>query len=105
MFRNQLASLIEHERITTTLPKAKEVRRIAERLVTSGKTDSLAARRRVGRWVAKRSLVSKLFDDIGPRFKDRPGGYTRILKLGPRQGDGAEQAILEFVDFEYTPEG
>jgi len=100
MFRNQLASLIEHGRIRTTLAKAKELRPIAERLITRGREDTVHARRMVGRWVANRTLVKKLFDEIGPRFTDRPGGYLRILKMGPRPGDAAEMAILEFVDYE-----
>lgn len=100
LFRNQLASLVERERIITTLPKAKELRRIVERVVTRGRADTVASRRWVRTWLQDRSLVRKLFDDISPRFVDRPGGYTRIIKLGPRQGDGAELAVLEFVDFE-----
>jgi len=100
LFRNQLQSLVIHERIVTTLPKAKELRRIAERLVTRGKSDTVHARRIVGRWVSDRDLIKKLFTEISPRFADRPGGYTRIVKLGPRHGDGAEMAVLEFVDFE-----
>lgn len=98
MFRNQLASLVEHERIKTTLAKAKELRPIAEKVVTHGRTDTVASRRWVRRWLLDRSHVKKVFDEISPRFSDRPGGYTRILKLGSRQGDGAEMAILEFVD-------
>ena len=100
LFRNQLQSLVIHERIVTTLPKAKELRRIAERLVTRGKSDTVHARRIVGRWVSDRDLIKKLFTEISPRFADRPGGYTRIVKLGPRHGDGAEMAVLEFVDYE-----
>ena len=99
LFRNQLASLFEHERITTTLQKAKELRPIAEKMVTQGKRDTLHARRQVQRWVS-RHLVQKIFDDIAPRFADRPGGYTRILKLGPRKGDGAEMALIELVDYD-----
>ena len=98
MFRNQLASLIEHERIRTTLHKAKELRPLAEKMITQGKRDTLHARRQVRRWVDDRSLLKKLFDDIAPRFAERPGGYTRIVKLGPRLGDAAEMAILELVD-------
>lgn len=98
MFRNQLASLIEHERIRTTLPKARELRPLAEKMITQGKRDSLHARRLVRRWVDDRSLIKKLFDDIAPRFAERPGGYTRIIKLGPRLGDAAEMAILELVE-------
>lgn len=105
LFRNQLQSLVEKERIVTTLPKAKEVRRIAERVVTRGRTDSVHARRWVRQWVVDRSLVKKVFDEISPRFVDRPGGYTRIVKLGPRQGDGAEMAVLEFIDFGAAAEG
>jgi len=100
LFRNQLKSLIAHERIITTLPKAKELRPIAERVVTLGRRiDSVHARRLAARWIDDRDLVHRLFTEIGPRFTDRPGGYTRIVKLGPRRGDGAELAILEFVDF------
>ncbi len=100
MFRNQLASLVDHERITTTLAKAKELRPIAEKMVTHGKKDSIHARRQVRRWLADRSRVKKLFDEIAPRFSDRQGGYTRIVKLGPRKGDGAEMALLEWVERE-----
>lgn len=100
MFRNQVTSLLEHGRIKTTLAKAKELRPIAERLITRGRQDSVHARRMVGRWVRDRSVVRKLFEDVAPRFTDRPGGYTRILKLGPRKGDAAEMAYLELVDFE-----
>ncbi len=100
LFRNQLASLIEHERIRTTLAKARELRPVAEKVVTQGRRDTVHARRLVRQWVPKRELVSKLFNDIAPRFADRPGGYTRIVKLGPRKGDGAETAILEFVDYD-----
>jgi len=89
-----------HERIVTTLPKAKELRPIAEKLVTQGKRDTVHARRLVGRWIASRDVIKRVFDEIAPRFTSRPGGYLRIVKLGPRQGDGAEMAVLEFVDFE-----
>jgi large subunit ribosomal protein L17 len=100
LFRNQMASLIAHERIITTLAKAKAVRPLAERLVTQGKRNTVHARRMVGRYVADRELIKKLFDTIAPRFAERPGGYLRIVKLGPRYGDGGEQAVLEFVDYE-----
>ena len=103
LFRNQLESLVEHERITTTLQKAKELRPIAEKMVTKGKKDTLHARRQARRWL-NRHLVQKLFDDIAPRFAERQGGYTRILKLGPRKGDGAEMALIEFVDYELGQE-
>lgn len=98
MFRNQLASLIESERIVTTLPKAKELRPIAEKLITLAKNDSVHARRQAFRQVANDALIAKLFDTIGPRFSTRPGGYTRIMKLGARRGDAAEMAILELVE-------
>src|SRR5436305_4955015 len=100
MFRNQLASLIDKERIITTLPKAKELRPQVERLITLGKNDSVHARRQAARLIEDETIVSKLFDTVGPRFGDRPGGYTRIIKLGPRRGDAAEMAILEFVGYE-----
>lgn len=103
MFSNQLASLMTHERIETTLAKAKELRPLAERLITTAKTDELAARRRVFRWIPDRTTVNRVFDKLAPRFVDRPGGYTRILRLGSRRGDGAEVAILEFVDYQFKP--
>lgn len=100
MFRNQLASIIEHERIVTTLPKAKELRPIIEKLVTLSREDSVHNRRQAARQVLDAAMVQKLFTTVAPRFTDRPGGYTRIVKLGPRRGDGTEMAILEFVDYE-----
>jgi len=100
LFRNQLASLIDKERIITTLPKAKELRPQIEKLITLGRNDSVHARRQAGRIIADDSLVAKLFGTLGPRFAERPGGYTRIVKLGPRRGDAAEMAILELVGFE-----
>src|ERR1041384_7792512 len=100
MFRNQLASLIDKERIITTLPKAKELRPQVERLITLGRNDSVHARRQAARLIEDDAIVAKLFDTVGPRFGDRPGGYTRIIKLGPRRGDAAEMAILEFVGYE-----
>ncbi len=100
LFRNQLHSLVISERIVTTLPKAKELRPIAEKVITRGKQGTLHDRRWVLRWVLSRDLVKKVFDDIAPRFADRPGGYLRIVKLGPRQGDGAEMAVLELVERE-----
>jgi large subunit ribosomal protein L17 len=98
LFRNQLASLVREEQIRTTVEKAKELRPIAEKVVTQGKRDTLHARRLVNRWLRERDLVKKVFDEIAPRFRERPGGYLRIVRLGPRQGDGAEMALLEFVD-------
>ena len=99
MFRNQLASLIEHERIVTTLPKAKELRPLIEKLVTLAKIDNVHNRRNAARSIDE-AQVAKLFATIGPRFTERPGGYTRIIKIGPRRGDAAEMAILEFVGYE-----
>jgi large subunit ribosomal protein L17 len=103
LFRNQLASLIDKERIITTLPKAKELRPQIERLITLARTDSVHNRRQAVR-VVDESMVTKLFVTLGPRFADRPGGYTRIIKLGPRRGDAAEMAILEFVDYKLETE-
>ncbi|MBP1642490.1 MAG: ribosomal protein [Acidobacteria bacterium] len=100
MFRNQLASLFASERIVTTLSKAKELRPLAERMVTQGKRGTIHSRRLVGRWIQSRDVIKKLFDEIAPRFSTRAGGYLRIVKLGPRIGDGAEMAVLEFVDFQ-----
>src|SRR6185295_13586611 len=100
LFRNQLQSLVDKEKIVTTLPKAKELRPIAERVITRGKHGTVHDRRWVLRWVLKRELVKKVFDEIAPRFQERPGGYLRIVKLGPRQGDGAEMAVLELVERE-----
>ena len=105
LFRNQLASLIEHGRIRTTHAKAKELGRVAEKVITRARQDTVHARRLVRRWVPDRTLVKKLFDEIAPRFSDRPGGYTRVLKLGPRTGDSAEMAILEFVDYDEEGSG
>jgi large subunit ribosomal protein L17 len=104
MFRNQLASMIQSERIVTTLIKAKELRPLIERMVTLGKDDSVHARRQAARSLSSEDTVKKLFTVISPRFNDRPGGYTRIVKLGPRRGDGAEMAILEFVDYKLESE-
>lgn len=98
MFRNMAASLLDHESITTTLPKAKELRRVVEPLVTLGKEDSVATRRLAFSRLRDKAMVGKLFTDIGPRFKERPGGYTRILKCGFRDGDKAPMAIIELVD-------
>ena len=98
MFRNQLASLIDNERIITTLPKAKELRPLAEKLITLAKNDSVHTRRQAFQQVPDNALIAKLFDTLGPRFSTRPGGYTRIMKLGARRGDAAEMAILELVE-------
>jgi large subunit ribosomal protein L17 len=101
MFSNQLDSLMNHERIQTTLSKAKELRPLAEKLITRAKKDDVAARRHVSRWIPDRTTIKRVFETIAPRFVDRPGGYTRILRLGARKGDAAEAAILEFVDFKF----
>ena len=98
MFSNMAASLFEHEVIRTTLPKAKELRRVAEPLVTLAKVDCIANRRRAFAKLRDKQMVSKLFDELGPRYQDRPGGYLRILKCGYREGDGAPMAIVELVD-------
>ena len=100
LLRNLTTALFRHERLTTTLPKAKELRPFAERLITLARRDDLHARRRVLRQVSDKDVVKKLFDTLGPRFAARPGGYTRTLKLGPRLGDGAELAIVELVGSE-----
>ncbi len=101
LLRNLVISLIEKERITTTLQKAKEARSMAEKMITLGKKGSLHHRRLAYRFLTKKTPLKKLFDEIAPRFSERPGGYTRIIKLGTRKGDGAEMAILEFVDYEF----
>ena len=100
LFRNQLTALFTHERIITTVPKAKELRPIAERMVTMARTGTLAARRRVAAMISDKGVAKRLFDEIAPRFADRPGGYTRIMRLGRRHGDNAQLAIIEFVDYE-----
>ncbi len=100
MFRNQLTALFTHERIVTTLAKAKELRPLAERMVTLAGTGTLPARRQILTMVSDKDVVRHLFDDIAPRFLERPGGYTRIMRLGRRRGDGAELAIIEFVDYD-----
>ena len=98
MFRNMAVSLIEHEVIKTTLPKAKELRRIAEPLITMAKIDNVAKRRIAFSRLRDRNTVTKLFNELGPRYKERPGGYLRILKCGFRSGDKAAMAIVELVD-------
>ena len=98
MFRNMAVSLIEHEIIRTTLPKAKELRRFAEPLITMAKIDNVAKRRLAFSRLRDRSIVTKLFNELGPRYKERPGGYLRILKCGFRTGDKAAIAIVELVD-------
>ena len=98
MFRNMAVSLIEHEVIKTTLPKAKELRRVAEPLITLAKDDSVANRRLAFSRTRSKEAVGKLFTEIGPRYAERPGGYTRILKCGFRAGDAAPMALIELVD-------
>jgi len=98
MFKNMTSSLIEHELITTTLPKAKELRRVAEPLITLAKQDSVANRRLAFARLRSIDAVKKLFAELGPRFKERPGGYIRVLKAGFRAGDNAPMAIVELVD-------
>jgi len=98
MFRNMSVSLLRHEQIKTTLPKAKELRRIVEPLITLAKEPSVANRRLAFNRLRDRDIVVKLFDELGPRFKDRKGGYTRILKFGFRVGDNAPMALMQLVD-------
>ena len=98
MFKNMMASLIEHEEIKTTLPKAKELRKFLERLITISKVDTVAKRRVVFSRIRSKDAVTKLFSELGPRFKNRPGGYLRILKCGFRPGDKASMAIIQLVD-------
>lgn len=100
MFRNMAASLIEHESISTTLSKAKELRRTLEPLITLAKEDDVSRRRRAFNKIRNRAAVGKLFNEIGPRFKDRPGGYLRILKKGSRPGDSAPMALIQLTDYE-----
>lgn len=99
MSRNMVTSLFRFERITTTKAKAKEVRKAAEKLITRSKVDSVHNRRTVAKFIQDEKILNKLFTEIGPRMKDRNGGYTRILKLGFRQGDAADVVILELVDY------
>ncbi len=105
LFRNMVTSLFEHGRIQTTDAKAKEVRRVAEKLITLGKRGDLHARRQALAYVRDRGVVAKLFDELSPRYAQRPGGYTRIVKLGNRRGDGAPVSILELVQEAYAPGG
>lgn len=99
MTRNMVTSLFRFERITTTKAKALEVRRFAEKLITRSKVDSVHNRREAAKFIQDEKVLNKLFTEIGPRMKDRKGGYTRVLKLGFRQGDAADVAILELVDY------
>ena len=98
MFRNMAASLVEHETIRTTVPKAKELRRVVEPLITLAKTDGVAQRRLAFNRLRDKKAVGKLFAELGPRYKERPGGYLRILKCGTRDGDAAPMAYVQLVD-------
>ncbi|MGB9905974.1 MAG: 50S ribosomal protein L17 [Candidatus Saccharicenans sp.] len=101
LLRNLVTSLLEKERIKTTLAKAKAARPVAEKMITLARKNTLAARRLALAYLTKEAAVQKLFAELGPRFKERPGGYTRIVKLGPRSGDGAPMAMLELLGAEY----
>ena len=103
LYRNLVTALFKHERIQTTVPKAKEARVVAEKLITFAKRGDLHARRMAARKVNEPAVLQKLFEEIGPRYAERPGGYTRIMRLGPRRGDNAELAILELVDNTVRP--
>lgn len=104
MTRNMVTSLLRFERITTTKAKALEVRRVAEKLITRSKVDSVHNRREAAKFIQDEKVLNKLFTEIGPRMKDRNGGYTRVLKLGFRQGDAADVVILELVDYNLDSE-
>src|SRR5574344_2785934 len=99
MSRNMVTSLFRFERITTTKAKALEVRKAAEKLITRGKVDTVHNRRQIAKFIQDEKILNKVFTEIGPRMKDRQGGYTRILKIGFRQGDAADMVILELVDY------
>jgi large subunit ribosomal protein L17 len=102
LYANLTSALIEHGRIKTTVAKAKEVRPVAEQMITLGRRGGVPARRQALKFLRSQDVVHKLFSDVGPRFADREGGYSRIVRIGPRLGDAAEMAYLELVD--YTPE-
>lgn len=101
LLRNLVTSLLEKERVRTTLAKARATRPLAEKMITLSKKDTLHTRRQALRFIFKKDIVKKLFDEIGPRFSERPGGYTRIVKLSPRAGDGAEMAMIELIGSEF----
>ncbi len=103
MLRNMVTSLFMHERIETTITKAKEARRFAERMITFAKRGDLGARRQAARFVNDPKVLQKLFAEIGPRYADRPGGYTRVMRTSIRKGDDAQLAILELVEKDFTP--
>ncbi len=98
MLRNMTTSLLENGKVETTLTRAKEVQKLADKMVTLGKSNTLHTKRQALSFITKRDIVSKLFDEIAPKYAERNGGYTRIIKIGPRRGDAAEMAILELVD-------
>src|ERR1700741_4802278 len=100
LLRNLVTSFLEHGRLMTTLPEAKEIRPLAEKMITLGKRDSLHARRQVQAYLLKEAIAKRVFDTIAPKFADRKGGYSRIIKLGNRQGDGADLAIIELLGSE-----
>ena len=97
MLRNQVQSLIKHGRMETTVTRAKETRRVTEKMITLGKRGDLHARRQALAYLYDKEVVAKLFDEVAPKYEDRDGGYTRIIKIGPRRGDGTEMAIIELV--------
>jgi large subunit ribosomal protein L17 len=101
LLRNLVTSFMEKERLKTTLAKAKEARPLAEKMITLAKKNTLHTKRQALRFLTKEKAVKKLFEEIGPRFSERPGGYTRIVKLGPRMGDGAQMAMFELIGSEY----
>ena len=103
LYANLTGALIEHGRIRTTVAKAKEVRPVAEQMITLGRRGGVPARRQALKFLRSQDVVHKLFSDVGPRFADRPGGYSRIIRIGPRLGDGAEMVYLELVDFLPAP--
>ena len=103
MFRNLVTSFLTYEKITTTDAKAKEIRSVAEKMITLGKRGDLHSLRQAASYIREKSIVTKLFSTIAPRYKDRPGGYTRIVKLGIRQGDAAPVSIIELVEEEMKP--
>ena len=100
LLRNLVTDFLDHGRLMTTLPKAKEIRPLAEKMITLGKRDSLHARRQVQSYVLRDAVAKKLFDTVAPKFADRKGGYSRIIKLGNRKGDGADMAIIELIGSE-----
>lgn len=103
LMRNLATSLLAHEKVETTLAKAKDLRRVTERLITLAGSDTLHARRRAYNYLYSKPVVHKLFAEIGPKYKERPGGYTRIIKLGQRSSDAAELAVIELVQEDYSP--